>query len=106
MHTMGHDSIMRGMLTHLLAIYGPQHEKTCLRWVANNKGTDMPARMRSLISTFVIRVLESTISQRTTSEISFFYLVSVAEQAGLILTLFETQKIGFVPTRLILGMSA
>ena len=35
---------------------GPRREKTCLRWVANNKGADQPAHMRSLISAFVIRL--------------------------------------------------
>ena len=38
----------------------------------NNTGADQPAHPRSLISAFVIRVLESTISKLATSEISFF----------------------------------
>ena len=58
--------------------------------------------MRSLISTFVIRVLKSTISKLATSEISFFYLGSVAEQACLNPTLSETPKTGFVATKLII----
>ena len=36
--------------------YGPQHEKTCLRGFANNKGAYNPAHPHSLISTFVIRL--------------------------------------------------
>ena len=36
-------------------------KKTCLRGFANNKGADQPAHTRSLISTFVIRYLESYI---------------------------------------------
>ena len=48
---------------------GPRHEKTCLREFAKNKGTDQPAHPRSLISAFVIRFLESTISKLCTSEI-------------------------------------
>ena len=40
---------------------GPRREKTCLRWVAD-----------SLISAFVIRLLESIISRLATSEISYF----------------------------------
>ena len=36
---------------------GPRHEKTCIRWFANNKGADQPAHPRSLISAFVIRLL-------------------------------------------------
>ena len=66
---------------------------------AKNTGADQPAHPRSLISTLVIRVLESTISKLATSKISFFKLVSVAEQAGLNLTLSETPKTGFVATR-------
>ena len=53
---------------------------------ANNTGADQPAHSCSLISAFVVHVLESTISKLPTSEISFFELVSVAEQAGLNLT--------------------
>ena len=52
--------------------YGPRREKTCLRGFANNTRADQPAHSRSLISAFVIRVLESTIYKLATSEISFF----------------------------------
>ena len=41
--------------------YGPQREKTCLRGFANNKGADQPVHTRSLISTFVIPLLENFI---------------------------------------------
>ena len=41
--------------------YGPRCKKTCLREFANNKGADQPAHTRSLISAFVIHLLESTI---------------------------------------------
>ena len=37
--------------------------KTCLWWFGNNKGADQPAHPRSLISTFVIGLLESIISR-------------------------------------------
>ena len=37
---------------------------------ANNKGTDQPAHWHSLISAFVIRLLESILSRLATSEIS------------------------------------
>ena len=40
--------------------------------VVNNTGADQPAHPRSLISAFVIHILESTISKLATSEISFF----------------------------------
>ena len=36
-------------------IYGPRHEKTCLRRFANNTGIDQPTHLCSLISAFVIR---------------------------------------------------
>ena len=42
-------------------IIGPGHAKTCLISYANNKGADQPAHPRSLISTFVVRCLDSMI---------------------------------------------
>ena len=79
--------------------YGPRREKTCLQGFANNTGANQPAHPRSLICAFVISVLESTIPNLATSKISLFYLVSVAEETGLNLTLSETPKTGFVATR-------
>ena len=38
-------------------LYGPRREKTCLRWFANNKGSDQSVHTRSLISAFIIRLL-------------------------------------------------
>ena len=61
---------------------------------ANNKDADQPAHPHSLISDFFIHLLERTIYRLATSEISIFYLVFVAGQAGLNLTLSETQKTG------------
>ena len=52
---------------------------------ANNKGADQPAHPCSLISTFVVRCLDSMILLVSISEISSFYLASVAAQAGLCL---------------------
>ena len=46
-----------------------------------------------------IRVLESTISKRSTSKISVFKLVSVAEETGFSLAMSEAPKTGFVATR-------
>ena len=51
-----------------------------------------------LISAFVIRFLKG-ISKLASREISIFYLVSVAEQAGLELTLSEIPKTGFGASR-------
>ena len=42
---------------------GPRRKKTCLWRFANNKGADQPAHPRSLISDFVIHLLESIISK-------------------------------------------
>ena len=64
----------------------------------NNKGADKPAHPCSLISAFVIHSLEDIISRLAWSEISNFLLVSVAEQAGLNLSLSGTPKTGFVTT--------
>ena len=66
--------------------YGPRHEKTGLRVFANNKGADQPAHSHSLISTFVICLLESMISNLAISAISIFYLVSEVEQTGFGMT--------------------
>ena len=44
-------------------LYGSQREKTCVRAFANNKGADQPVLRCSLISTFVIYLLESIISK-------------------------------------------
>ena len=53
---------------------------------ANNKGADQSAHLRSLISTFVVRCLDSIISIVSIPEISSLYLASVAEQSSLSLT--------------------
>ena len=65
-------------------------EKSCLQGLQTTKAQTSC----SLISAFVIRLLESIISRLSTCEISIFYLVSGAEQAGLNLTLSENQKTG------------
>ena len=48
---------------------GPRRMKTFLRGFANDTGADQPAHQRSLISTFVICFLESTICKLATGEI-------------------------------------
>ena len=78
---------------------GPRREKTCLRGFANNTGADQPAHLRSLISAFVIRILDSTILNLATGEISIFKLVLVAKKTGLKLALAVTPKTGFLATR-------
>ena len=64
--------ILPGALVTQLYLCGPRREKTCLRRVANNKVADQPAHLRSLISAFVIRFLESITSRLATREISSF----------------------------------
>ena len=44
--------------------------KICLRGLAKNKGVDQPEHPHNLISTFLIHLLESVISELATSEIS------------------------------------
>ena len=67
---------------------------------ANNKSADQPAHPRSLISTFVVRCLDSIIPLFSISEISSLYIASVAAQAGLGITWSETPKTGFLVSRL------
>ena len=56
---------------------------------------------RRLTNTFVVRFWESIISKLATSKISFFHLVSVAEESSSSFALPETQKTGFVASRFI-----
>ena len=57
-------------LINLTSVFEPGHEKTCLMSYANNKGADQPAHPHSLISAFVVRCLDSTISPDSIAEIS------------------------------------
>ena len=67
---------------------------------ANNKGAHQSAHPRSLISTLVVRCLDSIILLVSISEISSLYLASVAAQAGLC-RLAKTPKTGFLVAWLI-----
>ena len=55
----------------------------CLMPYANNKGADQPAHPRSLISTFVVRCLDSRICILAISKVLIPWLASVTEQAEL-----------------------
>ena len=70
---------------------------------ANKKGADQLEHPRSLISDFAIHRLNSRciVSKLAQSEISLFYLVSVAEGAGFGMILSETLKTGLVASMLI-----
>ena len=80
---------------------GPRREKTCLRGCVDNKGAYQPVHPPSLISVFVMRLLESIISTLATSECSAFQIVLVADETGLSLTLSESLKTNFVMLRAI-----
>ena len=49
---------------------GPGHAKMCFMAYANNKGADQPAHPCSLISTFVVRCLDSMVCILALSEVS------------------------------------
>ena len=57
------------MEAYIAVICEPGREKMCLMSYANNKGADQPAHPRSLISTFIVRCLDS-ISLDSIAEIS------------------------------------
>ena len=65
---------------------------------ANNKGTDQPAHLCSLISIFVIHCPDSIIPPFSISKISSLQLVTVAAQAGLSLSSSRTPKTCFLMT--------
>ena len=56
----------------------------------NNNGADQPELPHSLISTFVVHCLDSTIPIFAKSKISKLDLVFVSEQAGLSRTCSQT----------------
>ena len=61
----------------------------------NNKGADQLAHPYSSISTFVVPCLDSTESILSQSKLSWRYLVSVGEKAGLSPTWSQTPENGF-----------
>ena len=75
---------------------GLDARKPVMGGFANNKGADQTVHLRSLISTFVIHLLVGIISRLATS---LYKLISIAEQAGLNLSLSETPKTDFVTSR-------
>ena len=64
----------------------------CLMSYANNKGADQPVHLRSLISAFVVRCLDSVMSLVSVTKISSLMLASVAAQTSLCLTWSETPE--------------
>ena len=78
--------------SNILKLFELGHEEMCLMSYANNKGADQPAHPRGLISAFIVRCLDSTISLDSIAEISRLLLASVAQQASLSLTWSETPE--------------
>ena len=85
----------------VLALYGPQCEKNFFWGLRTTKAqpslrtrANQHAHPCSLISAFVIHLLENIISKLALSEILLFQLIFVAEEAGLNLTSSETPKTG------------
>ena len=75
--------------------YEPRHKITCL---CHMRTTKAQISLRSLISAFVVRCLDSTIPLLAVAEISSLLQVSVAKRTGLSLTWSETLKTGFLVT--------
>ena len=93
-----------GNMTKMAAtpIWATSWEKLFMPY-ANNKGADQPAHLRSLISAFTVRCLDSIKPLLVISKLSRLSLTSVAEQAGLSLTWSQTPKTVYIVTRLIYG---
>ena len=74
--------IIRQVHRNCICVYGCFYESACNVFIwasvfggyANNKGTHRTAHLRSLISAFVIRLLESIMSRHGAKEISIFFL--------------------------------
>ena len=79
------NSNFQGYRSTGVIIWALSREKLFMSY-ANNKSADQPVHLCSLISTFVVRCLDSIMSLVSTSEILSLYLASVAAQAGLSLT--------------------
>ena len=63
---------LEGVVETWTILCGPGHAKTCLMTYANNKSADQPAHQRSLISTFLVRCLDSMICILALSKVSRF----------------------------------
>ena len=69
---MIYHTVPKFLVRHLFldALIGPGHAKMCLMPYVNNKGADQTAHPRSLISTFVVRCLDSMICILAISKVS------------------------------------
>ena len=66
--------------------------RKCVMSYTDNKGADLPAHPRSLISAFVVPYLDSVMCLVSVTKVSSLMLASVAEQASLSLTWWETPE--------------
>ena len=73
---------------------------------ANNKGTDQPARPRSLISAFIVRYLDAQFVVLATYKVSRSQTVYVAEQNDVKIAWSQATKASFlmVPLKNFLGI--
>ena len=79
-------------------LFEPRLGKPCFMPFANNKDADQPTHLRSLISTFVVRCLDSTVSIIAKSKSS--RPPSLCSWAGRFESyLVQTPKTGFLVTR-------
>ena len=69
-NTVNCKNILNVIISVSETLYGPRHEKPCLWRFGNNTSTDQPAHLRSLISAFVIHLLETSIFKLALSKIS------------------------------------
>ena len=72
--------------------YKSVHDARVPIWGLRTTKVQTSLRSHSLLSTFVILLMESIIYKLATSEIAIFRVVSVAEQAGLGMPWSETPK--------------
>ena len=94
-----HRSLSWFIVRRLIIIWASSWENLFMPY-ANNKGTDQPAHLRSLISAIAVHCLDSIIPLVSISEISSLYIASVAAQAGLSLPWSQTPKTYFLVTML------
>ena len=80
------------MSLNITSIYVPHSRDILTLLHANNKVADQPAHPRSLVSTFVIRFLESIITQLNSCNVLLLQLVSVAGRTGLSLTWLQNPR--------------
>ena len=77
--TPSHDTCQTQRIIDMIMIWATSWENLFMPY-ANNKGADQPAHLRSLISAFIVRCLDSIIPVVSISKIANLYLASLAVQ--------------------------